>query len=714
MSWKTFALLLCLPALAQADITSNLYASYPFDAGGANYLYDVSGNNLHLSAANNAHQSWGKGFRYNALQTNFNNHYESPASHSTSNNDYAYRSSLHSTFDNSYTLAINVYPHAPIVGSGSANDGGAGIMLWGTGDVNGLFIGDDDKINCAHTIAAGSTRYTATSTTALTAQRWYNVACVVDKSAGTVKLYVDGTLEDTENFTANEAAYDHSSNDLKLGILVPSGSTYRWMFDGRLDDARIYKRALAAADVQELMGVASAYPCPATGTYTSSVYSTKVRENPYYGSWNTTCTYGFSREAIAYWDQGNYPSVHEAIAESTGGAYWEITKTGGSVSSFAISPHSKNVVAFISSGKLYVWSGSQESRLWVTINGDDTKPLFLITMPNWTCPSIYATGYSTTADIYSVGHYVASDDEIICVNPGVIMRGNIDARNKDNVTITGPGIILGNYWSAESVTGSLSYEDTKPYWMVSAEGSSNVNVSYVSLVMSPSYNIRGASTVYGVNILSPWYFSTDGVYATVMAESLVFVGDTAYVSGWANWTNQDTWGVNSLLATTNNSTIVGGYKGAYVGYLGNTAWMENIDILSRSIPNGTDNPMVLSIWVDDPNETVDSDWGFANQWYNGFRIEGSYDGAFWQVQHKTYPWGGGHTNTYGQIREIHLRDWTFEGTQGDPSTFSGYDSNNTTLDWSVEYLKINGTDVTSGNYWSYITTGYYSSGTIVP
>lgn len=717
--------LLTFPLLAMADITSNLYGHWSFNQY-PSFLADDSGNGRNGTAYGYARAAWEKGFfEGNTLELNYNNLYTTPSTHSTSNNDYAGISSVHGALDGSYTLAIYVYPTAPIVGSGSANDGGAGIMLWGYSYLNGLYIDENDKMNCAHTVSNG-TRYTATSSATLSARRWYAVACTVDKVNGVVKLYVDGTLENTQYFNSNTAAWDQSSEPLKLGILGAGASSWRWMFDGRLDDARLYSRALSQSDVQQLMGEASAYPGPSASTYHSSAYTVKVRQNPYYGSWNETYTYAFSRGSVTNWYNGTSPTGHIAISESTGGTYYEITKAGGNINNYEIKPHSNNTVAFLSSGKLYLWSGGQLRNLWVVLDYDNSNPLMLYSHKPYACPSSGATGYSTSPGIYNMGHYVASNNELICLNPGVVQRGNYDLRNKSNVTIYGPGIVVGDYWTAEDVQ-ALSFEDTKPYWMVSAEFSSNTYVDYATFVMSPSYNMRGVSSAYGTRLFSPWYYSTDGYYVGTLNNAFAFVGDNALISAWANYgCVQDTYAVNSTLGSSNNSVINGGYRGVSLehpidpelpGCQSYLSWNENLDIVHHDnwVNDGNDSPTILGLWVDNPDQGGGySNRGFANQYYNGIRAEWSSSHRAISIKHKDYPWDGITRTPYGQIRNIYIRDMVLEGTQGASSEIMGLDANNTTTDWLVEGLVINGTPVTQYNYWSYITTGSYSSGTILP
>ena len=78
-----------------------------------------------------------------------------------------------------------------------------------------------------------------------------HVAATYDRTA--IRLYVNGV---EESFTAYIAAI--GTNALPARASVPSGSSAtpvasRW-FQGRLDDVRLYDRALSAAEIVALAG----------------------------------------------------------------------------------------------------------------------------------------------------------------------------------------------------------------------------------------------------------------------------------------------------------------------------------------------------------------------------------------------------------------------------------------------------------------------------
>jgi Concanavalin A-like lectin/glucanases superfamily len=99
--------------------------------------------------------------------------------------------------------------------------------------------------------------YTAGSVTTVTqtANIWTHLVCTVDGINGTVRLYVNGVLENTYS----PAAWDGTTNTAAITIgkrgEIDDGTGF---FDGSIDDVRVYSRALSATEAKQLynLGVA--------------------------------------------------------------------------------------------------------------------------------------------------------------------------------------------------------------------------------------------------------------------------------------------------------------------------------------------------------------------------------------------------------------------------------------------------------------------------
>lgn len=89
---------------------------------------------------------------------------------------------------------------------------------------------------------------------------WHHIAVVLDKASGNVLLYIDGELRNTtpapklKDFTLSEAG------DLFIGCGTTDGKTPTGHFGGRLDNLRLYRRALSAKEVKQDLETMSISP----------------------------------------------------------------------------------------------------------------------------------------------------------------------------------------------------------------------------------------------------------------------------------------------------------------------------------------------------------------------------------------------------------------------------------------------------------------------
>jgi hypothetical protein len=85
---------------------------------------------------------------------------------------------------------------------------------------------------------------------------FYHVASVMNKAEGTLKIYVNAKFGGMINWTPGVATRNYGAETWKIGVGHPTQSTYRWGAKGAIDDVRIYRRALAAEEIQALYDAA--------------------------------------------------------------------------------------------------------------------------------------------------------------------------------------------------------------------------------------------------------------------------------------------------------------------------------------------------------------------------------------------------------------------------------------------------------------------------
>ena len=291
-------------------------------------------------------------------------------------------------------------------------------------------------------------------------------------------------------------------------------------------------------------------------------------------------------------------------------------------------------------------------KAWITVNGDDSDPLFVFADNLKAAIPPGATYFGPgIRDIAPAtgNHYQASNGETIYLDGGAWVRGTIDVRGKSNVTIMGPGVLSGELWPSETVQSLPNFSDQTAYAMIIGDwGGTNATAQDVTIVASPIYNFYGGThRVTNAKLLSPWYYSTDGFQGVnTIDQSFAFVGDNVFFPIWAGLANDNVTVTNSFAGTSNNAVFCGGFWGNPPAdhY---TATANNIDIKTYNsdawVPYGAPlTPAAFQIWVDNATSAN----GYSNQTYQNIRIEGNLSVPLAMLVNMVYPWGG--ANAYPQ------------------------------------------------------------------
>lgn len=83
--------------------------------------------------------------------------------------------------------------------------------------------------------------------------RWYHVAGVVDASARTSTIFVDGiTKGKSPPWEGSSPAREYGRMTWKVGMAAPGAKAYAYPAKGVIDDVRLYGRCLSAAEIADL------------------------------------------------------------------------------------------------------------------------------------------------------------------------------------------------------------------------------------------------------------------------------------------------------------------------------------------------------------------------------------------------------------------------------------------------------------------------------
>ena len=226
-----FLLAATVPSVAMADTTLNLTAYLPFTQGSPS---DVTGNGYNGTLQSVTSVTDRSGAAGNALN------FDGVSS--------AVEIASVLSMVNQQTFFAWVKPTAlgglqPIVEKGIPGYGGE-IDFEMFLQSNGTVLWQVNTDNGATGIFAG-----ISGTAVLPVGQWSSVAGIIDKTNNQIRLYVNGILDGTDTMGGRNVR--NSFRPMRLGKRVGNQAT--GYFNGALDDVRVYARALAVADIAELI-----------------------------------------------------------------------------------------------------------------------------------------------------------------------------------------------------------------------------------------------------------------------------------------------------------------------------------------------------------------------------------------------------------------------------------------------------------------------------
>ncbi|MBI3855380.1 MAG: protein kinase, partial [Planctomycetes bacterium] len=150
--------------------------------------------------------------------------------------------------EGSYSLAAWFRPESTPPATGNADRSYAILMKLGWHE--GLEFDQANKFVMTHYLAGNECHNLGWGTQSPPG-RWYHVAGVVDKSTGSLSIFINGRPADSKPFPAETPARDYGTQNWRIGVAGPS-SDFSWFARGDVDSVRLYSRALGPAEVEAL------------------------------------------------------------------------------------------------------------------------------------------------------------------------------------------------------------------------------------------------------------------------------------------------------------------------------------------------------------------------------------------------------------------------------------------------------------------------------
>ena len=236
-------------------------ASYALDEGSGTTATDASGHGLNGTLTNGA--TWGTGRYGSAVALDGIDDLVNLAN----------PSGLQLTGSMTISGWINSAAFPPDDAAVVSKRGSNGYQLDTTIDTGPRVIG----FKLTNSSGANMMRYGAT---AMQLNAWYHIAGVYNATARTMDVYLNGQLDNDQLVGTVTASQQNSSQNVNVGQR-PGGGNFA--FNGRIDDVRIYSRALTAAEVQTDMNTplgsgSSSDPDPPTVTITGPANNAQVTD----------------------------------------------------------------------------------------------------------------------------------------------------------------------------------------------------------------------------------------------------------------------------------------------------------------------------------------------------------------------------------------------------------------------------------------------------
>ena len=482
---------------------------------------------------------------------------------------------------------------------------------------------------------------------------------------------------------------------------------------------------IAALLPSAIRATVEVYPGPGgVDTYKSNLYTVEVSADG--SSWIPAYVYKVANRSRCHWHFGETTSVSFVTFGTDGPAQVRVTKLGDSIRHVDASPHSKSIANGTILNGQAVGTVKPYDKYWLTINEDDSNPLFVFADPLKPPVPPGATYFGPgVVDIAPAAnnHYQARTGEAIYLDGGAWVRGNVDISGTHNVRIMGPGVLSGDLWPRDSVK-DVGFPEYYKYAMITGDinGFDGATVRGITIIDTPAYAFfGGVIEAEGVKLISPWWAGTDAFVGVCHIDHcLCFSGDEAFLPDETGRQGEDFTITHSFVGTTNNTCLAGGYWG-FEALRGYTVFVDDVDIKTYEnddwVTGPTPAPLQASA-IQILQDNSDPSLGYGYQTYQNIHVDGDIRTPLLEMANQIYPFNprgspGAPDPPLGNSRNFIVRNLTLEGTSKYRSPIKGYDANNGFHNVVLDNIRIGGTPVTSANLSQFFDVNAYVWGLAV-
>lgn len=226
---------------APAAEVPDLVAYWTFEEGSGTVTKDVTANGRDGTLMGNA--AWAEGRRGKGIRFDGANSWI----------DLKRDPLMDSLQTKSFTLALWFKPEGVPQGEGDQNNAAYGLLMK-PGFHLGLAYSRWKRVY-VNVWLAERTDVGITSGVDSPPDQFAHAACVVNRTAGTTELYVNGELQGTNRWKPDSPSFDYEGNPWRIGYAAPGAKVYSWPAKGVIDEPRMYSRALTADEVRRVYEV---------------------------------------------------------------------------------------------------------------------------------------------------------------------------------------------------------------------------------------------------------------------------------------------------------------------------------------------------------------------------------------------------------------------------------------------------------------------------
>ncbi|MEM7454635.1 MAG: LamG-like jellyroll fold domain-containing protein, partial [Planctomycetota bacterium] len=334
---------------------------------------------------------------------------------------------------------------------------------------------------------SGGTNFVFTSTESLLGTGWRHVALTIDSVAQELSLFVDGVSVGT--ITANLPIEYDNSPDTYIGRAGDGNAGYD--FEGMIDEARIYGRALSVEEIGVLAALSSGSSSELTGRYTFD------------GGDAQDQSVGTAHDGSLFSGASTSLDVtHGEVLDLTGGGYVEISSRFDEPSDVTVGAW-VNLEAGSSSGE--VFSLGNSLRLIVDDGANGISLLYADGTVGWTTVS------ESSVDIDGQGwnHVAATFDDtnnLVTIYLNGVEVTSVSTTDSINWTVTGDrtsftrigdNVVYGGFQfdgridDARVYTRALTADEIAALVHGPAESSRSVDITVDSVNDAPTFDLTG-------------------------------------------------------------------------------------------------------------------------------------------------------------------------------------------------------------------------------